>query len=125
MNANMNFERFIGIWKNEIGNQLIIEPKDKKSVSVTFLSHFENKPVKRKYLDGSDSINMHAELDYYGTSLEVELWRKGKGFHLCLMLDPANENELSPGISRYEEDKFLDSYYSLFMPLQRFTRVNK
>lgn len=119
----MDFKNFIGTWKNEIGNKLIIEPKDNKSVSVAFLSHLDNKPVKRKYSDGSDSINMHGKLDFYKTSLEVELWDKGKGFYLCLMSDPTNENELSPGISRNEEDTFLDFYYSLFMPLQRFMRV--
>jgi len=123
MNGKMNFKNFIGTWKNEIGNQLIIEPKDKKSVSVTFLSYLDNKPIKRKYSDSSDSINMHGELNFYKTSLEVELWSKGKGFYLCLMTEPTNENELSPGISRNEEDAFLEIHYSLFMPLQRFIRV--
>lgn len=50
---------------------------------------------------------------------------KGKGFYLCLMHDPMDENELVPGISRYVEDKFLDKYYSLFYPLERFKRMDK
>jgi hypothetical protein len=120
----MSLEIFIGLWRDEIGNQLIIELKDKKSVSVTFLHHSDNKPVKRTYLDVRDSSKMHAELHWYGTSLEVELWKKGKGFHLCLMLDPVDNNELSPGISRYSKDKNLDKYYSLFSPFSRFMRVS-
>ena len=119
----MSLETFLGTWVNEIGNQLIIEPNGKRSVAVTFLSYQDKKPVKRTYFNGKDSINMTAKLDYYGTSLEVELWKKGKGFHLCLMLDPENEDQLSPGISRYPEDSFLNTYYDLFMPLQRFKKV--
>lgn len=76
----MDFESFIGVWKNEAGNQLIISSKDQISLSVTFISHLTDKPIKRKYSDGSDSVHMPAKLDYYGTTLEVELWTKAKAF---------------------------------------------
>src|SRR6266542_1478978 len=102
----MDLKDYVGIWRNDSGNEIIIEPKDKKSLRVSFISHVDNKPVKRQYSDGSYSIEMHAELDYYKTSLEVELWEKGKGFQLSLMPDIMNENELVPGISRYTDDKF-------------------
>ncbi len=121
----MELKKFIGVWKNEAGNKLIIEPKNKKSLSVTFISHLTHQPIKRQYSDGSESIHMTAELDYYGTTLEVHLWDKGKGFYLCLMNDPVDENELVPGISRNVEDKFLEKYYSLFYPLERFKKIDK
>jgi hypothetical protein len=57
---------------------------------------------------------MHAELDYYKTSLEVELWEKGKGFQLSLMPDIMNENQLVPGISRYANDQHLDSIFFIW-----------
>lgn len=71
---------------------------------------------------------MHAELDYYESSIEVELWEKGKGFHLCLLYDFIDLKVdlgyyLAPGISRYEEDDFLDKYYHLFEPLDYYKKV--
>jgi len=62
---------------------------------------------------------MDAELDDYGSSIEVELWEKGKGFHLCLLYDFIDLRQepgyyLAPGLSRHYEDDFLDKYYHLF-----------
>lgn len=121
----MELKDYVGIWSNDIGNEIIIQSKDKKSLKVSFISYVDNKPINRQYSDGSYSIEMHAELDYYKTSLEVELWEKGKGFQLSLMPDTMNERELVPGISRYTSDKFLDKYYYLFGPLTRYTRTGK
>jgi hypothetical protein len=121
----MELKDYVGIWRNEIGNEIIIQPKDKKSLKVSFISYVDNKPINRQYSGGSYSIEMHAELDYYKTSLDVELWEKGKGFQLNLMPEIMNENELVPGISRYTNDKFLDKYYYLFGPLTRYTRTGK
>jgi len=117
-------ERFTGRWKNEAGNLLIIKPRNRKSLSVSFISHLDNRPVKREFADNRESVDMPAELDFYETSLEVELWDKGKGFHLSLTLEILNNIELIPGISRYEEDKFLNKYYCLFYPLARYVRID-
>jgi hypothetical protein len=120
-------ERFIGTWQNESGNTLIIKRKNKKTLSVSFLSGKTNEPVIRPYANNLPSINMDAELDYYETSIEVELWEKGKGFHLCLLVDnyPYMGEELTVGISRYSEDKYkyLDQYYSLFEPLTSYKKI--
>lgn len=125
----MDFDRFIGTWTNKTGNKLSIKKKSKSAVSVSFFSHVDDKPVKRKYFDNSDSVDMHAELDYYEASIEVELWEKGKGFYLDLLHDYIEFKNgesgyyLCPGISRYEEDGFLDQYTYLFDPLEHYKRL--
>lgn len=122
-------KRFIGTWRNESGNTLIIKRKNSKTLSVSFFSGKNNEPVIRPYANNLPSIDMDAELDYYGTSIEVELWEKGKGFHLCLLAENyhSTEESLSIGISRYSEDKYnyLDKYYSLFEPLENYKKIKK
>jgi hypothetical protein len=59
----------------------------------------------------------------------VDLWEKGKGFILHLdheyhyLLDSEQREALVPSISRYERDRFLDTYYSLFGPMDHFVRT--
>lgn len=123
----MGLDTFIGTWINKAGNRLEIKAKDNKSLNVSFFTK-ENIPVVRKYCNNLESLDMHAELDYYESSIEVELWEKGKGFHLCLLYDFIDLKVdpgyyLAPGISRYEEDDFLDKYYHLFEPLDYYKKV--
>ncbi len=120
-------KRFVGIWKNEGGNKLLIKEKDAKTVSVTFISGKTNEPIKRPFANNLPTVDMDAELDYYETSLEVELWKKGKGFHLCLLHDnySGNQIELSPGISMYQGDKEASKYSNLFYPLDRYVKVKE
>ena len=53
---------------------------------------------------------------------------EGKGFILHLdheydyVLDSEQRKSLEAAISRYERDRFLDEYYSLFGPLDHFVR---
>ncbi|QOW09862.1 hypothetical protein Q73A0000_05535 [Kaistella flava (ex Peng et al. 2021)] len=119
--------RFIGIWQNEIGNKLLIKKIDEKKASVTFISGKTNEPIGRPYADNKLTIDMNAELDYYGSSVEVELWEKGKGFMLCLIDNDYKQKaeELSVGISRIVDEKFdfLVNYYHLFEPLSSYKRV--
>jgi hypothetical protein len=75
-------DRFIGKWKNKTGNILEIMPKDNKSLKVSFFSGQTGKPIIREYFENKETINMNAELDYYETSLEVDLWTEDKGFQL-------------------------------------------
>ena len=122
-------KKFTGTWINKAGNRLEIRLKDNKSLNVSFYNQY-NFPIKREYFNYSESINMHAELDYYETSIEVELWEKGRGFHLCLLYDDLDVNtkcgfRLAPGISRNEEDEFLDQYYHLFEPLDYYEKAEK
>ncbi len=122
-------ERFIGTWKNEFGNILEIKPNDKNSLMVAFISGKTGKPVIRDYFHNNESINMRAELDYYKSSLEVELWTKGKGFQLSLLhdwIDLKNETSgyrLAPGLTHYAEDDYMNKYGHLFEPLQYYTRI--
>lgn len=119
-------KRFTGIWQNESGNKLIIKEKSEKEAIVTFISGKTNEPIERPYADNKLSVDMNAALDFYETSVQVELWEKGKGFQLCLTDDDylAKAEELSVGISRYSGDeyKFLDKYYHLFEPIDSYKR---
>jgi len=114
--------RFIGIWQNKGGNKLIIKERSYNSVSVTFISGKSNEPINRPFINNLPSIDMKAELDYYQTSIEVELWEKGKGFYLCLLHDSL---ELSPGISMHQGDKEASKYSNLFGPLDRYVKIKK
>jgi hypothetical protein len=80
-------DRFIGKWRNKAGNILEIMPKGEKSLNVSFFSGRTGKPIIREYYDNRETINMNSELDYYETSLEVDLWTKDKGFQLTLLHD--------------------------------------
>ena len=121
--------RFIGIWQNEIGNRLVIKKSNEKKATVTFISGKTNEPIERPYADNKLSIDMHADLDFHETSVEVELWEKGKGFMLCLIDNEYKQKaeELGVAISRYEDNKyqFLENYYHLFEPLSSYKRVKK
>jgi hypothetical protein len=125
--VTMELNTFIGTWINKAGNRLEIKIKDNKSLNVSFFTQGKT-PVVREYYNNLESLDMHAELDYYESSIEVELWEKGKGFHLCLLYDFINLKVdpgyyLAPGISRYVEDDFLDKYYHLFEPLDYYKKV--
>ena len=104
---------------------------NKTSLLVSFYSGKTGKPVEREYYSNKESIRMLAEFDYYKSSLEVELWEKGKGFRLCLLYDlihirdKSPEYCLSPGLSIYENDKFLKKYFHLFEPLDYYYRIEK
>ena len=61
--------------------------------------------------------------------LVVELWEEGKGFELHLtfevayILDIQHRDSLVPGISRFEEDDFLEKYYHYFEPLKHYLKT--
>ena len=38
----MELKYYVGIWRNDIGNEIIIQPKDKKSLKVSFISYVDN-----------------------------------------------------------------------------------
>ena len=123
-------ERFIGIWKNKYGNILEIEPNNKKSLKVTFISGKTGEPVIRDYFEGKESVEMYAELDFYESSLEVELGVKGSGFQLSLLYDWINLKEnpgykLAPGLTQNMEDTFTEKYGHLFKPLDYYERIDE
>ena len=59
----------------------------------------------------------------------MDLCEEGKGFMLHLdheydyVLDSEQREAHVPAINRYERDRFLDAYYSLFDPLKHFVRM--
>ena len=73
---------------------------------------------------------MDATYHDYEDCLEIELWRKGSGFRMALFpvypyeMINLTEDTLTPSIIRYEEDAFLDQYYSLFGPLECYIRTD-
>ncbi len=124
----MEITEFIGIWKNESGNILEIEPNSKNSLKVNFISGITGKPVIREYFENKESVELHAELDYYKSSLEVELWEKGKGFQLSLLydwIDFKNESGyyLAPGLTEYFDSNLIKQFGHLFLPLEYYKRV--
>ena len=74
-------------------------------------------------------MKMIAPYDDYNEDFRVDLWEESKGFILHLdheygyVLDPEQREALVPAISRYEWDRSLDAYYSLFGPLDHFVRT--
>lgn len=124
----MGIQKFIGTWKNEFGNILEIRPFDRNSLNVNFISGSTGKPVIREYFENKESVDMHAELDFYESSLEVELWEKGKGFKLSLLydwIDFRNESGyyLAPGINEFHDSHLTEKYGHLFMPLAYYRRI--
>lgn len=123
-------ERFIGKWKNKAGNILEIKPNNDNSVKVSFFSGRTGNPIIREYFENKETLDMNAELDFYGTSLEVDLWTKEKGFQLTLLhdwIEFKNENScycLSPGLTNYIEDDCARKYGELFMPLEYYKRID-
>ena len=123
-------ERFIGRWKNNSGNILEIKPNDKNSLKVSFISGTTGEPVIREYYDNNKSVDMFAELDFYESSLEVELWKKGKGFQLSLLYDWMDYRiepgyRLAPGLIQNADDNLTEKYGHLFMPLEHYKRIDE
>jgi len=123
----VDLEEFIGIWESESGNILEINPYNKDSLKVNFISGLTGKPVIREYYKNKESVDMIAELDFYKSSLEVELWKKGKGFHLILSYDwidlrTGSDYYLAPGLSENINSNLVNKYGHLFEPLDYYKK---
>ncbi|MFW9929419.1 MAG: hypothetical protein ACFFD1_08515 [Candidatus Thorarchaeota archaeon] len=125
-----DIDKFIGEWKNEAGNRLIIKKYSNKLALVSFYSGIDNKAVLKPYDNNNPTTQMYATLADYGSSINVDLWQKGKRFYLNLYhhysydLDKLYREALSPSINRNSKDDFLDKYFSLFFPLDHYVRIN-
>lgn len=66
---------------------------------------------------------MNAELEFYETSLEVDLWTKDTGIQRKLLHDWLKFKTkkpcfcLAPSLTKYIEDDYAEKYGELFMPL--------
>lgn len=124
-------DRFIGKWRNDSGNILEITLNDKKYLKASFFSGRTGKPIVREYFENKETIDMNAELDFYETSLEIDLWTKEKGFRLTLLhdwIEFRNEKPcycLVPGLINYIEDDSTDKYGELFMSLDNYKRIDE
>jgi len=123
-------ENYIGDWQSESGKRLNISKIDDKTASVSFFAPPGNQPILRPWCDNKPSVNMIAKYNpAVSPELVVELWNKGKGFTLHLNfvlayeLDKDRRNSLTIALSRYKEDDFLDEHYSLFEPLEHYTKT--
>lgn len=88
------------------------------------------KPIIRDYFEGKESIEIYAELDYYETSLEVELGKKRSGFQLSLLYDWINHKEnpgykLALGLTQNIEDTYTEKFDHLFEPLDYYERIDE
>jgi hypothetical protein len=119
--------RFVGSWVSASGYRLRIEKVHKNRASVDLLGP-HGAPIRRHYMRGASSVKMIAHYDDYNDNFEVDLWEEGKGLILDLIhhddyeLDPERREALVPGLSRFERDRFLDEYYSLFGLRDHFVR---
>ena len=116
---------YCGKWRDSEGNTLLIEPIDERQVYVTYVTHGENEPLLRPWINNKPASNMIGRYQpEWGPSLDVELSNKGNGF--CLSLDfhfeDGNYNTISPSIIRDEKDNHLDKYYYLFGALSSYHR---
>jgi hypothetical protein len=123
-------DNYIGEWRDEMGNRLVIQKSDDNVATVSFFSAHNNKPILRPWAEGKPSVDMAAKyIPEEGPDLVVELWKEGKGFCLHLnfepgyILDQSRRDAIIPALSRYEEDKFVDQYYSQFHPIRHYTRT--
>jgi hypothetical protein len=124
-------DNYIGEWKDEMGNRLVIQKINDNVATVSFFSALGNKPILRPWADGKPSLGMRATYTpEEGPSLVVELWKEGRGFCLHLsfepdhILDQSRRDAIIPALSRYEGDEFLDQYYILFYPIRHYTKID-
>ena len=127
---DLYINNYIGEWQNDAGNRLKIEKVDDETALVSFYSPPDRQPVLRPWYDKKPSIDMIAKYrPAESPELVVELWEEGKGFKLHLafefgyILDIQHRDSLVPGISRFEEDEFLDEYYHYFEPLTHYLKA--
>jgi len=122
-------DRFVGRWQNPAGNIIEITKKSRKHSSVSFYSGTTGQPICREYFENKPSINMSAQLDYYETSLEVDLWTHSSGFRLSLLYDwielrhKPPQYYLVPALVQFAQDDFSSKYGHLFEPLQYYELV--
>lgn len=124
---HLGISRFVGTWVAASGHRLRIREVRKDKASVDFFDP-DGKPVRRPYMGGASSLEMAAHYDDYDGLFEVDLWGPRKGFTLHLAheeayeLDKHQREALVPGISRYQQDRFLDEFSPLFGRLEHFVR---
>ena len=125
----IGINKYVGKWISEDGYRLEIIKIDESRAKVSFFQA-DDKPVLRPYFSNKPTTKMSANYDDYNGTFIVELWKEGKGFYLHLdyeytyLLDKLKRDSLVPGISRYEEDDFLDEYYHLFGNLKHYTKFD-
>lgn len=71
-------DKFVGEWQNEAGNLLVIEKKTDQRCSVTFFIGPNSEPVLRLNYRNLPSVEMDSFIIEHESTLEVELWEKGK-----------------------------------------------
>ena len=120
-------DRYVGEWENDAGNRLSIRKVDDETCFVSFYHAYDNQPIRRPWSAGKPSVEMIAKCKTTdGPELIVQLGEEGTGFALHLLfeaayvLDEAGRDALVPGLSRYEEDEFLNQYYRYFEPLKHY-----
>ena len=123
-------DNYIGDWQSESRKRLNISKIDDKTASVSLFAPPGNRPLLRPWCDNKPSVNMIAKHNpAVARELVVELCDKRKGFTLHLNfelgyeLDKDRRDSLIVALSRNMEDDFLDEYYSLFEPLEHYTKT--
>lgn len=120
-------DRYVGEWESGAGNRLSIRKVDDETCFVSFYHADDNQPIRRPWGAGKPSVEMIAKCKTTdGPELIVQLGEEGTGFALHLLfeaayvLDEAGRDALVPGLSRYEDDEFLNQYYRYFEPLTHY-----
>ena len=121
-------DRYAGDWKSEDGLTLSIAKVGAKRAKVALLGPDGN-PVRRPYWDNRPTVEMPADYDDYMGEFIVHLWEPDRGFamhldhHLSERWVDLDQEVLSPSLSQYEADRFLDQYHALFGKLGDFKRI--
>jgi len=121
-------DNYVGEWADPCGRRLRVTKVNATTASVSLFA--ENQPLARPWYESKPSTELLATYDpAVSPELVVELWKKNKGFQLHLNFEPAYEldterrDSLTVALSRFEEDHFLDAYYSLFQPLSNYVKT--
>jgi hypothetical protein len=123
-------DRFAGDWRSDDGWNLSIVKASTQRARVTLLGP-DDEPVRRPYWDNRPTVDMPADYDDYMGAFTVHLWEPDRGFtmhldhHLSDRWVDLDQEILSPSLSQYEKDRFLDQYHGLFGRLADFKRMKR
>ncbi len=116
---------YCGEWKNNSGDRIEIIYKDEESVLVALYKSGENRPMLRPWCSNKPAKSMVGALDSESqTTLDIDLSEKTNSFRLNLSFDinDSNYKSCTPSIIREESEDFLEQYYNLIGPLDRYEK---
>lgn len=118
-------ENYCGEWISESGYRIEIEYQNEQSVFVAFYSSGENHPMSRPWCNNKPAMSMLGTLDSETqATLDIDLSEKTNSFCLNLSFDftDSDYSSCTPSIIRLEDEHFLEQFYNLLGPLDRYKK---